>query len=279
MKLAVFASILTLGAAPALAASVQNLFPARRCGDTHFDAAVEARNQQLIQAYSQKAVLHAPRNRSVPVYWHTITDGATGPLTPSQIQAQIDVLNQDYAKSGYVFHLADSDSTSNPDWFHNLDLGQPQERAMKTSLHRGSADALNFYTVGFDNGELGFAMGPFNYSTNPWRDGVVINYGTLPGGHMAPFNLGRTATHEVGHWLGLFHVFEGGCSGGGDLVDDTPPQSRHTFGCPSSQDSCAGGGADSIHNFMDYSIDSCMNEFTKGQNRRMHALTLAYRGL
>ncbi|CAD6957342.1 unnamed protein product [Tilletia controversa] len=247
MKLAVFASILTLGAAPALAASVQNLFPARRCGNTHFDAAVEARNQQLIQAYSQKAVLHAPRNRSVPVYWHTITDGATGALTPSQIQAQIDVLNQDYAKSGYVFHLADSDSTSNPDWFHNLDLGQPQERAMKTSLHRGSADALNFYTVGFDNGELGFAMGPFNYSTNPWRDGVVINYG--------------------------------GCSGGGDLVDDTPPQSRHTFGCPTSQDSCAGGGADSIHNFMDYSIDSCMNEFTKGQNRRMHALTLAYRGL
>ncbi|KAE8227995.1 hypothetical protein CF326_g7091, partial [Tilletia indica] len=84
---------------------------------------------------------------------------------------------------------------------------------------------------------------------------------------------------EVGHWLGLYHVFQGGCSGSGDSVSDTPPQSTATSGCPSSQDSCSGGGLDSIHNYMDYSNDSCMDQFTSGQNTRMQSLTQSYRGI
>ncbi|CAD6889483.1 unnamed protein product [Tilletia controversa] len=273
MRFAVFfASILTLVAVPALAT-----LPTRTCGTTHFDAAAETRNQQFIQAYSRRAV-HTPLNRSVPVYWHTIHDGSLGLLSSSQIQSQIDVLNQDYAKAGYSFHLVGSDWTHNADWFYNMFNGSFQERAMKTLLRRGGADTLNIYTMNFNN-IVGFSALPQNYASGPWRDGVVIYYATLPGGGFSPFDLGRTATHEIGHWLGLLHVFEGGCSGNGDFVSDTPPQVIMTSGCPSFQDSCPGGGADSIHNFMDYTDDACMNQFTKRQIMRMHALTQTYRGI
>ncbi|KAK0518126.1 hypothetical protein OC835_007944 [Tilletia horrida] len=195
------------------------------------------------------------------------------------IQNQISVLNQDYSSSGYSFYLASTTTSSNSDWFYNMDDGTTQERSMKTSLRQGGANALNIYTVDFQNGLLGFATFPQDYSRATWKDGVVIQYNSLPGGSLAPYNLGRTATHEIGHWLGLYHVFQGGCSGSGDYVSDTPPQSTATSGCPSGQDSCSGGGVDSIHNYMDYSNDACMNQFTAGQNSRMASLTGTYRGL
>ncbi|KAE8218227.1 hypothetical protein CF319_g7856 [Tilletia indica] len=278
MKFAIIASIFTLGAAPALAASFQERFPTRKCGTTHFNATAEAHNQKIIKAYSQQTV-HALATRTVPVYWHTITAGSTGAISSSQIQSQINVLNQDYASSGYSFSLVGSDSTSNSDWYYNMDDSTTQERSMKTTLRKGGANALNVYTVDFSNGLLGFATFPQSYKSTPWKDGVVIQYNSLPGGSLAPYNLGRTATHEVGHWLGLYHVFQGGCSGSGDSVSDTPPQSTATSGCPSSQDSCSGGGLDSIHNYMDYSNDSCMDQFTSGQNTRMQSLTQSYRGI
>ncbi|CAD6956618.1 hypothetical protein CF335_g3112 [Tilletia laevis] len=80
-----------------------------------------------------------------------------------------------------------------------------------------------------------------NHSSAPWKDGVVIYHATLAGGSFSLINLGRAATHEVGLWLGLYHVFEGGCSGNGDFVSDTPPQVIETSGCPSFQDPCPGG--------------------------------------
>ncbi|CAD6892968.1 unnamed protein product [Tilletia controversa] len=277
MKFTVFASVLMLGAASALADSVQGRFPARKCGTAHVDAAAEAKNQQLIKAYSQQAV-QASYKRTVPVYWHTITDGSKGSLSSSQIQSQIDVLNTDFAKAGYSFHLVGSDSTLNPDWFHSANISTSQEVAMKASLHRGGANALNIYTV-HTNKAIGWGTLPSDYSSAPSYDGIVINHGTLPGGPWPPAGLGRTATHEVGHWLGLYHVFDGGCTGNGDFVDDTPAQATQTEGCPSFQDSCPGGGVDSIHNFMDYSDDACVNQFTKGQIMRMHAMSRAYRGI
>ncbi|KAH6871437.1 hypothetical protein B0T10DRAFT_372871, partial [Thelonectria olida] len=113
----------------------------------------------------------------------------------------------------------------------------------------------------------------------PWAilDGCHVNPGTLPGGVGQPWNpndnKGKLATHEIGHWLGLFHVFQGqNCMGEGDFVDDTPAQWEVTNGgCPAGKGSCPEQpGLGSIHNYMDYSDQDCQTEFTPGQEERMY---------
>jgi hypothetical protein len=217
----------------------------------------------------------------VNVYVHVIrTSSGTGGPTTTQMNNQMNVLNAAYASAGYSFNVVSTDYTNNSTWY--TATGGSAESAMKNALRQGTADDLNIYYNNMGGGLLGWATFPSSYQSNPKMDGVVILYSSLPGGTAAPYNLGDTGTHEVGHWMGLYHTFQGGCSKqattGGDLVADTPAERSPAYGCPTGRNSCANiAGNDPITNFMDYTDDSCMNTFSSGQYTRMNAMWNTYR--
>lgn len=212
----------------------------------------------------------------INVYWHTIYTGTTGLLTATEVAAQITVLNNAYSGTGWSFTLVATSETSNSTWFNGCATGS-YETAMKTALRSGTADDLNIYSCNPSGGLLGWASFPQYYTSDPIDDGVVVLYSSLPGGSAAPYNLGDTATHEVGHWMGVYHTFQGGCSRTGDSVSDTPAERTANYDCPTGTDTCSSTGADPITNFMDYTDDSCMVSFTSGQDTRMDSYFSAYR--
>ncbi|KAF8637936.1 hypothetical protein AX17_002557 [Amanita inopinata Kibby_2008] len=242
--------------------------------------------EERVSSEEEESLTEEEKAQAAPiqVFFHVIAANRTpqgGYLTNAQIQAQINVMNRDYQGSGYTWTLAQIDRTINADWFNKVNSNSPQETAMKRSLRKGNARTLNVYSVGFTNsgGLLGYATFPWNYASNPIKDGVVIHFQSLPGGSLTNYNLGRTLTHEAGHWVGLFHTFEGGCSGTGDGVADTPAEASPASGCPAGRNTCSSAGLDPIHNYMDYTIDSCQNQFTQGQIQRFRVLSLTYRGI
>ena len=223
---------------------------------------------------------------TVPVYFHVVTDGAIGAVTDEQIATQINVLNNTYAggeggaRSGFSFVLTGVTRTDNAEWFYD-NPGGTNEHTMKRTLHQGGPDTLNYYST-TAGAYLGWAYLP-SIVTKPgqaYLDGVVVDWESMLGTstrYAGQYDQGETGTHEVGHWLNLEHTFYGGCNAKGDFVEDTPAQKTATRGCPEGKDTCKEPGLDPIHNYMDYSYDSCYTEFTDGQAQRMRDAWLYYR--
>lgn len=272
----------------ASAASADEQALSQRCMTVHPSAEQREQIQRSLEAFlAQRAERGQPVSReagsvAVPVYVHVINNGAgiaNGDVPQSQIDAQIDVLNSAYAGTPFVFVLSAVTRTTNTFWY-TMSPGSTAEDQAKTALRVGGPESLNLYTANPGGGLLGWATFPSSYSQNPSDDGVVVLYSSLPGGSAAPYDEGDTGTHEVGHWLGLYHTFQGGCSASGDQIDDTAAERSPAYGCPTGRDSCRGRrypGLDPITNFMDYVDDFCMIEFTGNQSTRMDEQHLQYR--
>jgi Pregnancy-associated plasma protein-A len=248
-----------------------------RCSTRDLDDFTRGQVEQDLQAHAQRpggGGAPAVTGGVVNVYFHVINQGAglaNGDVPDSQIERQIAGLNLAFAASGWSFQLVATDRTTNATWY----TGCPN--IMKTSLRQGSADDLNIYTCNPSNNLLGWATFPSSYNSSPSTDGVVALFSSLPGGTAVPYNEGDTITHEVGHWMGLYHTFQGGCSKTGDSVSDTPAEKSAAWGCPVGRDTCPGVGVDPIENLMDYTDDACMDRFTVGQDGRIDLQFSTYR--
>ena len=291
-----YSLVASLAAMPAVASVTGGVAADGSCGFDHEAAAPafegrggKIREKELDQTHadmpaSAKGKASANLSVTVPVFFHVITDGSIGNLTSSQIGAQIGVLNTTFgggeggADSGFGFSLAGVTRTDNATWYASRSGGA--EHAMKRALRQGGNDALNVYSTS-GGAFLGWAYLPEIVDTaQAYLDGIVFDWRTVPGAsteYAGQFDRGETLTHEAGHWLNLEHTFFGGCNKRGDFVDDTPAQKSPTSGCPEGKDTCKAPGLDPIHNYMDYSFDTCYTQFTEGQSQRMRDAWLLYR--
>ena len=258
---------------------------------------------EKIEQFTQYAISSGKINQNkavvtIPVVVHVVYNTTTQNISDAQIQSQINVLNQDFRKLNSDVSLVPSTFSSlaadaeinfclaNRDPQGNATTGINRVQTTVTSFSTndgvkysssGGANAwpsnqyLNLWVCNLGGGILGYAQFPGGASAT---DGVVIGYtcfGTT-GTAQAPFNKGRTATHEVGHWLNLRHIW-GDANCGNDLVSDTPVHYTSNYGCPShpNSNSC-GTSAEMFMNYMDYVDDACMFMFSNGQKARMQAL-------
>jgi len=206
------------------------------------------------------------------------TDGGSCPASDAQVLEQIQVLNTAFSATPYYFQqIGGIDRHNNSSWY-TAGPGSSAEAQMKSSLRQGDRGDLNVYISNPGGGLLGWATFPSSYTSAPSNDGIVVLGASLPGGIAAPYNGGDTTVHEVGHWLGLYHTFQGGCRGQGDYVSDTPAVRSPNNGCPIGIDSCRKqSGLDDVTNYMDYTTDVCMDHFTNGQVTRAYEQSLTHR--
>lgn len=280
--------------------------------DPSFKIRFEANERQLQRSIQQR--LSNARTSdvqaislTVPVIFHIVLANQSA-VTDAQIQAQVDTLNKDYAgqngdsvkipsyfkplfgKSGIRFRLAQRTPTG--------EVSNGIERvttATKTFnigdntikyTALGGADAwnttryLNVWICSLSNGVLGYSTFPTD--SIPEEQGVVIMYSSLPGGTATGFNGGKTATHEIGHYFNLYHIWgdDNGACTGTDFIDDTPNQGNSTSGCPGGveTDNCSPVSPGIMYqNYMDYSGDDCLVMFTNQQVVRMETAASTYR--
>jgi hypothetical protein len=254
-----------------------------RCGTRdHTAAERKLIDQVLVEHRKAKGPQAAGGSITIPVAFHVVTKvgkgknpGVVGEVSDAQVDEQIAVLNAAYAGRGFSFTRAAVTRTVNSKWFDGC-ASSRTERDMKNALAIDPARTLNIYSCN-PTGLLGYAYYPDSFAETDARHGVVLLYSSVPGGATTNYNEGDTATHEVGHYLGLAHTFEGGCNVPGDSVADTPAEASPAYGCPVGRDTCPASGLDPIYNFMDYTYDGCMNTFTGGQDSRMQEMVSAFR--
>ncbi|MCH2106707.1 MAG: zinc metalloprotease, partial [Planctomycetes bacterium] len=233
----------------------------------------------------------------IPVVFHVITrNNGTGDVTDQNIFEQIEILNEDFRA------LSGSNGANGNDSMIQFKLatvdpnGNPTSGITRTSNNTWYNDSGNFMpSLGWDqdrylniftnscSGYLGYVWDFPAAIAGDGYDGVVLLWSSVGANAPVgpPYNQGRTATHEVGHYLGLWHTFDNGCGttsncySTGDAICDTNRQSSPTYGCPGNPSSCS--SSDPHRNYMDYTDDICMWEFTPEQINRMRCSILYYR--
>lgn len=255
--------------------------PQRRCATHTLSTADRQRMADLERDYMERTrIAEADLSVTIPVAFIHVVDGDQGHITADQRARQIAVMNDAYAFMGIDFTYDEDEVVvvDDPAYFR-MGHGSLRERQCKTENQViDPTTGLNFYTAQPGGGLLGWATFPVDMEGDPVMDGVVMLHGTLPGGSQEPYNLGDTGTHELGHWLGLYHTFQDGCAEPGDEVDDTPAHSGPNFGKPADADqphnlcpTAPAGSLCPIHNYMNYVDDDWMHEFTAGQKERVWA--------
>lgn len=303
----------------------------QRCGTDAHQAALEAADPALRtgrleqEARIQQLIAENPEYRvgsvvTIPVVFHIIWNTAAQNISDNRIYDQVNVLNADYSRNNL-------DAVNTRSQFLGVAANTQIQFCLAQRTPAGAATNgivrvqttstslpnnpntistewdhtryLNLYVGNLGGGLLGYANLP---PGSTGSDHVVLLYSAVGGpnfpGTATPYHLGRTATHEVGHWLNLYHTFQSGCLGTnanncasqGDLVCDTPPVGTSTFSCPTNNPNTCTETApfpapytadmvDMYENYMDYTDDGCMNAFTSGQSTRMNTAITASRSL
>lgn len=257
---------------------VNTSIPSKICGTGPPSAALLDFHIQFNTNSRRKRAIPQTSNVTVDTYIHIVsTNNQSNMVTKAMVENQIGVLQSAYASSNITFNLISTDYTVNDTW-----ATDQNDADMKIALRKGNYSALNIYyqtnlsttVYGVPSQLLGYCTLPTNVIYSPCdgcakaefpasdyaMDGCNILAGSMPGGQVVGYNIGKTSVHEVGHWFGLLHTFQdNSCASDdtGDFIDDTPKQSVSTDGCPVGKDSCPDApGVDAIHNFMDYSTDA-----------------------
>ncbi|KAF2248239.1 hypothetical protein BU26DRAFT_329871 [Trematosphaeria pertusa] len=250
-------------------------FAADQCLNEDFD-----HDPLNISPSASRRALNSLRTRDlthVELYIHVLVSQAPTDDWGPSIQGQLDFLNNHYEVWGYHFDLKLTTYVINAEWASDIDTDKENKMHQ---LHRGDYQTLNVYLVeGAGGGVCSLPDG----SGDPVQQNLLDFDGCF-----VPLEVGRSATsgtlaHEVGHWFGLLHTFQGGCDGDGDYCDDTAPQSEPSYAhlatpgdlgsCP-APDQCGKGPAN-VKNFMDYT--DCSQEFTPCQGGRMNVAWTQYR--
>ena len=225
------------------------------------------------------AITDTRKKRVIKVHWHQLmTPKGKGSVPKKHRKRQMAVLNRAYKKYGFRFKIVSFEKVKAKK-FKVFNYSKKEGTKVFRNRNKGKKNALNLYTANLPKNLLGVATLPGPWSGRKDSNWAVFLPDSLPGGSAAPYNKGDTATHEIGHWLGLYHTFENGCKKPGDRVSDTPFEAKPQYRCKKRNSCKKRKGMDPIHNFMDYTPDACMNRLTKGQGKRMRVQFAAWRAL